>query len=202
MRLIAYSSSEGGGMNGSFSSTSVSYTNDGRCRVNTDNRPFHNQPIKHVKYYADGLLEKLSEVCERYNVSNWTDLPEQNMFMYDAPTSNVYFTFEDGTKIDLGSRKQYPKQAHELFREIDDLIAESKDYAVDVEVVEEPAMTMGMSMGMSMMAVSDNFVKAPESAEMKWSKFCASCGERFTGDEKFCAHCGTKREKNVISKSQ
>lgn len=195
MKLIAYSSSESGGMNGGYSSTSVIYTDDGRCKVNIAGRTFHSQPTKRVTYYADGLLDKMSAVCEQYRVSDWTDLPDQKVFMYDAATSSDCFTFENGTKITLGSGKQYPENAREVFQEINKLIAESETYGVDVEITEEELFgTMGM-MQLNHTVNSDKLQTAgkQETDTSGWAKFCADCGTEFTGNQKFCAECGSLR---------
>lgn len=146
MKLVAYNSSETGGMNGVYSLISVFYDKDGRCKVEIAHRSFHNQPTKYTNYYAEGLLEKLSEVCERYNVISWTNLPANNMFLHDAPTINDCFSFENGTKISLGSKTQYPLEAFDLFQEIKSLISESESYCVEKEVREEAPAPLAMGM--------------------------------------------------------
>ena len=199
MKLIAYYSSEHGGMLGGYSLTEIAYTSDGRCKVHTAGRTFHSEPITHKRYYADGLLEKLTVVCERYNVISWTDLPKSNIFMHDAPSGSDKFTFEDGTKIILGSDMQYPAHASDMFGELKQLISESLNYSVDLEVTEEaPGFAMGM-MGM-MTNMPQNPVKvqkAPDQADgtTKWASFCVDCGAKFMGSQRFCAECGSVRKK-------
>lgn len=225
MKLIEFRASESGGMNGSRSSTSVAYTDEGRCKVNIVSKPFHNQPTTHVKYYADGLLDKLSEVCERYHVIEWKDLPEQDLFMHDAPTIYEHFTFEDGTKIDLGSKKKYPEHAGDMFHELYRLIDESESYSVNREVLveEDSPMMMGMMpfgmMSMGMMSEGMKFDQTPPGGNdqkaggsgsgsssvsnggnqgeeaVKWAKFCNQCGTPFEGNQKFCSECGAIRNK-------
>lgn len=196
MKLISYSSSESGGMNGSYSSTYIAYTDDGRCKVDIANKPFYSQPIKRVRYYADGLLENLSEVCARYNVIDWTDLPDQQVFIYDAPTFSDCFTFENGTKIALGSGKQYPRQFHEMNRELEKLIRESESYGVDLEITEEASLvTMGMMPGPVAQPVNFQDVGRQGEESAKLAKFCTNCGAEFIGNQKFCAECGSVRQK-------
>ncbi len=208
MRLIAYSSSEGGGMNGSYSSYDIAYTGDGRCRVQISSRAFHNQPIIDTRYYAEGLLEKLSNVCERYNVSSWVNLPDCEIFMHDAPSGNNTFTFEDGTRINLGSGKIYPEQANEMLRELYGLIRESRNYGVDLQITEGAPFAM-MSMGMmagqpapaktteaaSQTDEGASIIQSSEGNEPKWVKYCSQCGAKFNENQKFCAECGCIREK-------
>lgn len=196
MRLIAYSSSESGGMMGGYSSTNITYTEDGRCQVNISNRPFHSQPLTHVKYYADGLLEKLSEVCERYNVISWTDLPEQKIIMLDAANNTDNFTFEDGTKIVLGSRIQYPEHASEMYEEFNKIIRESEGYGVDREVTEEePFMSMEMMAFQVDKPVKDQTTAGNVEDTSIWARFCVNCGAEFIENQKFCAECGSVRPK-------
>lgn len=199
MKLVAYTSGEGGGMLGGHSSTSVNYTGDGRCQVLLMNRLTHNHPYEKVKYYADGLLEKLNEVCERYNVSSWTDLPGEEIAMLDSPSRSENFTFLGGTRIAFDNRRIYPDYVWEMLREIKQLIEESKKYAVDVEVSEEvPLMAMSM---MSMNDINagnkaDNVQKeSVQDDDVKWAKFCIDCGTKFVGDQKFCGECGAVRQK-------
>lgn len=199
MKLISYSSSESGGMNGSYSSTYIAYSDDGRCKVDIANRTNHSQPIKRVKYYADGLLEKLSEVCERYDIISWTDLPDQIVVMRDAPTVSECFTFENGTKIALGSGKQYPGLFHEMNQELEKFIRESESYGVDLEVIEEtPFITMGMmgaQVDKPVMPINVQNASSRSEGTIKWAKFCSDCGTEFMGNQKFCAECGSARPK-------
>lgn len=192
VKLISYSSSQGGGMLGGYSSTSITYSEDGRCKVSCSNKPMHNQPTEHITYYADGLLEKFSELCERYNVISWTDLPDLNITMLDAGTSTDTFTFEGGTIISLSSGKQLPVQARIMFQELAELLNEAKDNALDIEViqVEENMMPMGMMGNQLLKNAETNIqsINAPQSA-----KFCSNCGSKFSGEQKFCPECGTKR---------
>lgn len=198
VKLISYSFSEHGGMNGGRESTYIAYTDDGRCHVDMSSKPFHSQPITRVRYDSDGLLEKLSEVCERYHVTSWTDLPDQQMTMYDAPTVSICFTFENNIIISLGSRKQYPVQFHEMYQELNKLIQESEDNAIDrtVEVIEEKPF-----MGMMMPELNGKTISVQESGNQgeditKWAKFCINCGAKFTGNQKFCPECGSVRPKD------
>ncbi|MCQ2522458.1 MAG: hypothetical protein MJ105_08775 [Lachnospiraceae bacterium] len=196
MKLISYNSSESGGMNGSYSSTSIAYTDDGRCEVNTANRPFHSQPIRRVRYYAEGLLEKLSEVCERYDVIHWTDLPQQKVTMYDAPSGSDCFVFDNGTKIVLESGMIYTQQIRDMYDELKPLIKVSENYGVDVMVTEEPGiMTMGMMFGQTNRTVEVKCTSGKDEDMSTWAKFCDSCGANFTGNQKFCAECGSPRKK-------
>lgn len=194
MKLVAYSSSESGGMNGGRSLTSITYTGEGRCKVTTANKPFHNQPTRHENYYADGLLEKLSAVCERYNVISWTDLPDNEIILLDGATSSENFTFNNGITITLGSRKKYPPNAHEMFEELKELIEESLNYGTEMEVtIEEPMAPMSlMEFQMNMHAKKQDTGKQ-ETETANLAKFCSNCGAKFTGDQKFCAECGAKR---------
>lgn len=198
MKLIAYNSSESGGMLGSYASTKIFYTSDGRCRVDTASKVLHSDPITHVTYYADGLLEKLSEVCERYNVIGWTDLPENNIFMHDSSSKKDNFSFEDGTIIVLGSSKKYPEHAGEMYGELKQLINDSENYAVDLEVTEESSIfTMGM-MG-KMPNMTPNMVNVIKPANqndesIKWAQYCVDCGAKFNGSQRFCAECGSVRK--------
>lgn len=194
VKLIAYSSSQGGGMMGGYSSMSISYAEDGRCKVSSSNKLMHNQPTEHVVYYADGLLEKLSELCERYNVISWTDLPDLNITMYDAATSTDTFTFEDETRISLCSDKQLPAQAHTMFRELAELVKDARSQAADIEVtqVEENMMFMGM---MGNQAVQSPKIETQSMDNTQWARFCSNCGSKFNGEQKFCSECGTKRAK-------
>lgn len=207
MRLIAYSSSEGGGMNGSYSSCDIAYTGDGRCRVQISSRAFHNKPTVNTRYYAEGLLEKLSNVCERYNVSSWENQPDRETFMYDATSGSKTFIFEDGTRINLGSGKIYPEQANEMFQELYGLIRESRDYGVDLEITEDSPfamMSMGMMAGQPAPAKTKEAaspadggvsrVQSSEGNEPKWAKYCSQCGAKFNENQKFCAECGCIRE--------
>lgn len=197
MKLIAYSSSESGGMLGGRSSKSIAYTDDGRCKVKISGKTFHSEPIKHVTYYADGLLDKLSEVCERYNVISWTDLPDQTIAMHDAAKSRDSFTFENGTIITLSSEKQYPKQAREMYGELNRLIEESESYGVDAEVtIEENSFaTMGMMSFQTAGPVQAQKVGTQGEDVSQWAKVCACCGTKFEGNQKFCAECGAVRQK-------
>lgn len=197
MRLITYSMSESGGMNGSYLSKYIAYTDDMSCKVEIVDKPFHNQPTKRVKYYADGLLEKLSEVCEKYNVISWTDLPEQQIFMHDAAAVSICFTFENGVKIGLGSGKRYPEHFHEMYQELEKLIRESENYGTDLaEVTEEtPFMAMGMMMSSMGQSLCGQTPERQEKENTEWAKFCANCGAKFMENQKFCAECGSVRSK-------
>ena len=201
MRLISYSSGESGSMMGGRSSLSISYTDDGRCRVSSSQSVGQSLTTKCVTYYAEGLLDKLSEVCERYNVIEWKDVPGPKIFMVDAGTSRQTFSFENGVKICFESGKRYPEYAGDMFSEIDALITESESYAVDVEVSEE---TFGMGMmgmmGMMNMMNDQNkqVVKDPDYFKRNedtsaWAGVCDGCGTPFTGAQKFCAECGAAR---------
>lgn len=197
MKLIAYSISEGGGMNGGYFSTSIAYTDDGRCRVSTSTRPFHNQPTRHVRYFSDGLLDKLSLVCERYNVISWTNLPEHKIFMHDAATTNICYTFENGTKIVLGDRTMYPEYFSEMHQEFNKLIDEAEQINVEEKIEETlPFLTMGM-MAAQLNQPKATWVPVSQTTEdpAAWAKFCADCGAKFTGNQKFCPECGSVRQK-------
>lgn len=173
MKLIDYNASVSGGMMGGYSLTSVTYTQDGRCLVSTVSRDFHSSPTRKEKYYADGLLDKLSEVCERYQVIQWTDLPEQDMRMCDAADSSQCFTFEDGTKICLDTKKRYPLSAPDMFGELNELIRNSESYGVDKEVTieENTMMPLGMmNMGMMNMGMMGNPMNNPAQAAVKYKK--------------------------------
>jgi len=195
MKLIAYSTGKAGGMCGSNSSTSITYTEDGRCKVSNSERPLQSQTTRIETYFADGLLQKLSEICERYHVIEWTDLPDEDIFMHDASTYSETFTFENGTKISLGSRKKTPAQAGEMAREINELIMESRKYGTDAEVTEESFLAMGMMMT----GIGSDFSKGQEIANqgkrtIQLAKFCKNCGTPFEGIQKFCTECGSARE--------
>lgn len=204
MKLIAYSSSEGGGMMGGYSSTSIAYTDDGRCKVNKAGRTFHSEPIRKETYYADGLLEKLSEVCERYRVIEWENLPGETVTMLDAPSGSDSFTFENGTKIILESRRIYPGYVYEMHQEVNKLIEESKRYGVDFEVTEEAASMLMFGQMMKTGKVEDVNGQNPGTVQtitsqnpesIKWAKFCAICGTEFQENQKFCSECGSVRPK-------
>lgn len=200
MKLIAYSSSESGGMMGGYSSTHIFYTEDGRCKVETAGRTYHSQPIEHITYYADGLLEKLSEVCEKYNVDNWKDLPYDKINMLDAALSSKNFKFENGDNITLDSDKIYPQNielmCRDMYQEIIALIDDSKNYGIDKKITEEePVMSMGM-MGMMGMTLQQAVQPVREQAStFQEAKFCNICGAKFLDEQKFCAECGAPRNK-------
>lgn len=196
MKLIAYSSTESGGMTGNYSSTSVTRTRDGRCRVEIARKDFHSEPLRRVKYYADGLLEKIGEVCERYEIINWTDLPELDIFMHDASRHSQSFIFEHGPDIILDSKKMIPPAAHEMYQEIDRLILESESYGTDVEITEDtPLPPMGMMAWQTEQTAKVQDSGSPDTGTSRWAKFCTSCGTRFHEEQKFCAECGSSRKK-------
>lgn len=194
MKLISYNSSESGGMLGGYSSTSISYTDDGRCKVVIANRINHSQPIERMTYYAEGLLEKLSEVCERYEVGSWKDLPELDMHVLDEASRSQSFLFENGPDVVLDNKKMYPQCAHEVFQEINRLIKESKSYGANVEITEEqPMLAMGMMAFQTSAASKVTDSSSKGSAAAKWANFCANCGTKFMVDQKFCSECGAAR---------
>lgn len=195
MKLIAYETTRGGGMLGGYSSTSVTYTDDGRCKVDISGKTYHSEPIKHEVYYADGLLEKLSEVCKRYNVVTWTDIAGEKTGMLDEASSNDNFIFEDGTKIVIESGRIYPGYVHEMYCDFNQLIKESKDYGVDYKVTEEAPMMMGMMAAQMEGLFKVQYAGSQNKEVSKWAKFCVNCGAEFTGDQKFCAECGSMRQK-------
>ncbi|MCQ2543376.1 MAG: hypothetical protein MJ126_04365 [Lachnospiraceae bacterium] len=204
MKLISYNTSKAGGMLGGFSSTSITHTEDGRCKVIISNKYTHNDPCIKETYYADGLLEKLSEICERYNIINLKEMPGQTIVMLDDPSGQTSYEFEDGTKIVLEKGKIYPDFDYNMFHEFNELIEESKSYGVDMEVTQETfGMPMGMMgmMGMSMLngqvtkidKALDNASQSED--DSKWARFCSNCGNEFVGKQKFCAECGSPRPK-------
>lgn len=203
MKLIAYNSSEGGGMNGGYSSISIAYTEDGRCVVIKSNRAFHNQPMRTVKYFADGLLERLSEVCRRYDVIHWTDLPAQTAAMLDAPSGSDCFTFEDGTKIVINNGAIHPQKVRDMYQEFMPLIRESEAYGTNAEATEEKpaAMTMGMFFAQTNQVYKVQTSDRPTESvgrnndTSEWAGFCGNCGAKFSGNQKFCAECGEMRQK-------
>lgn len=203
MKLIAYNKTERGGMTGGYSSTSIAYTREGRCQVHIKVQSYHSQPTFFERYYADGLLEKLSLLCERYHTTEWTNLPDSDIRMYDAPSGSIRFTFEGGTEIVLGSRKKYPDQFHEMYQELAELINESKAYAVERETGEEAPFMGPLTMG-SMFDLQKNMqaasVPAGKPADQNessanWAKFCGNCGAEFQGTQRFCAECGSPRQR-------
>ncbi|MCQ2519046.1 MAG: hypothetical protein MJ107_00805 [Lachnospiraceae bacterium] len=200
MKLIAYSTASSGGMLGGRSSTSVFYTDDGRCKVEITDKPAHNQPTTHKKYYADGLLEKLSEICERYNVAGWTNLTGESISMLDAASGSDKFTFENGTTVILESKMAYPQYVYEMFQEFRELIKDFKGSDVEVEVTEDAPFTFA-SMGMMGFQTANNVnPKVDERRDQDvsdWAKFCRNCGTKFEGNQKFCAECGSVREKSA-----
>lgn len=197
MKLIAYNSSKGGGMTGGHSSISIKYSEDGRCKVCSSIKTMHSQPTEQMTYYADGILDKLGELCERYNVINWTNLPDLDLKMYDGETSSDTFIFEDGIKINLNSGKQLPDQACQMFQELLELVNEYKDKANNIEVIQvEENMMMGM-MNMSLMnnqTLKKTEVNVQNIDITKFDKFCSECGSEFNGNQKFCSECGATRK--------
>lgn len=196
MKLTAYSVSKGGGMMGGRSSVEVTYTLDGRTLVRTADQAYHSQPTVQEQYTADGLLEQLSLICEGYQVADWTDLPDETIFMHDAGSFTYTFTFEGGTQIVVSSRKKSPPGFGDLIYELRERIAQARANAGDVQTAEEPdaPMTMGM-MFRQPMTMAQYQAAAPGTPTGAWAKFCAACGTAFTGNEKFCPECGSKREK-------
>lgn len=196
MKLIAYKTARYGGMLGGHSSTSVTYTDDGRCKVDSSGKTYHSEPITHEIYYAEGLLEKLSEVCERYHVITWTDIAGEKIRMLDEASGSDNFTFEDGTKITIESGRIYPGYVHEMYCEFKQLIEESKSYGVDFEVTEEaPMMMMGMMTAQKEGFGRTQHVVRENMEASKWAKFCTNCGTEFKGEQKFCVECGSMRQK-------
>lgn len=201
MKLISYSSITGGGMAGGHSSTFITYTEDGRSKVETSDKPYHSSSTTHVIYYAEGLLEKLSDVCERYNVITWTYLPDNDILVYDEASSTDHFIFEDGTDIVLGNRTKSPTEAREMYHEFVALIKDSINYATELKeehIKEQPFLMMGMMGQMPSMAdVRFDVPKTdtPKEDASTWAKFCKECGAEFKGSQKFCPECGALRPK-------
>ena len=209
MKLIAYVKSSSGGMMGGAAYEEIKYTEEGKCYFYSRNKQMHSSPTVTNKYYADGLLDKLSAVCERYNVSSWYNLPDTDIFMYDAASTSITFTFEDGTNISIGDRTKCPDMWLDFWDEFRELIKQSKDYAVDeVTETEESVNMFGMGMmAMGMMGdpMSNNMIvnvqndtncnNATSIEESKWAKFCIECGNGFSGAERFCGNCGAPRQK-------
>lgn len=200
VKLVAYSSSKSGGMMGGCSSTSIVYTGDGRCKVSSSSRFMHNQPLIRETYYSEGLLEKLSALCERYHVMDWTDLPDLNLTVYDEAAVTYCFTFGGGNVVSLGSGKRFPDQAGEMFRELAELIKEARDNAADLEVTQVEENLMNMSLADAMRMMNNQMVESPETKSQsicpaKMARFCSNCGYQFEGEQKFCPECGTARAK-------
>lgn len=203
MKLIRFDNSSGGGMRGENSRITVHYTADGKCLVNSSGKDAWNTPTYIKNYYADGLLDKIGEVCERYAVHTWTDLPNNDFFMLDAPSRTVNFIFDDGTKIKLTNNTRTPDAWREVSSAISELIEESETYGIDAAVELSP---FGMMMGKTEIirvqpksgaaapaapASAPTAEVAPDApAPEKKAKFCPTCGYKAGGNSKFCPECG------------
>ncbi len=195
MKLISYYRYSSGTMMGGRSSFTVSYTPEGRCLCESQSKSSANLPLYVTRYYADGLLEKMDSVCEKYRVYSWTDLPEAvNFGMMDGGASGTVFRFEDGTEILLGDGKLPPAESIALWEEIGALLKEAEAYGVDAGP-KPSSLPEGFELQNSMLAhFYEELVYVPfgQKAAAPAPKFCSCCGNRLEPGQAFCGECGAK----------
>lgn len=192
----------------------IEYTKDGKCLFDSLEKSRHDSPVYVKKYFAEGLLDKIGEVCERYNIISRTNLQKSNIVMYDAPSYYYTFMFEDGTRITFGSDTECPAQWPDAHGEINELIKESENYGTDVEEEKVSSDVPGTPMAnmqsgimggmMGYMETVINLKLADERSKAQsdtpspasgWVAFCSQCGTQFKDGQRFCSECGAVRSR-------
>lgn len=192
MKLIRYSVSSGGGMLGGNYSKRVEYDKNGKCFVEEKSKMTHSDPTYTTSYYADGLLEKLSILCDKYSVRGWTDLPDNDMKMLDGESHNYSFTFDDGLSIKFGDDKKSPEGWRDFWNEASKLFDEAENSAINKKTTKEengPFMFgfMNKTSMVEFQQIKPQVLTKP--------KFCSMCGAKFDNDNQdFCPNCGAVRK--------
>lgn len=193
--LIGYSNSSGGGMTGGWSYVNISYK-DGRCFYYSSEKVFYDDPCRTTSYYADHLLEKIDDVLTKYDIVNRGEPEILDIVVYDALTTNIKFTFDDGGEFNIGNNAKYTNELRDAFNEITKLINESVDYAEDLkeEILKEDFAMFNINLNAMSMYNKENMATTNNSEDILNIKFCRECGSEFTGSEKFCSNCGAVRK--------
>ena len=86
--------------------------------VYTD-RPTHDSKEKQktVKL-GPPVVRGVTEIIERYHMTEWKDLPKTDIIALDAPSLSFTYEFSDGSVYRLGSDLEMPDQAYQAVREI------------------------------------------------------------------------------------
>ena len=185
-KIISISYTNSGGMMGAFHNTSLSFEDK---KLTVTNKDWHHAPkIEKVYITDESVLDKISKLIIDNNLASWNDIPVNNYFIaYDAPTSNMYITFEKKS-ISISGIAMLTDEENEIYRNIRDLVF---SFADDKNLISENTLEEGEEInpmngfiGMGMVNNTNN------TDNTKYKTFCPECGNGIVEGQDNCSCCG------------
>lgn len=122
--LLAYNSSFGGDMLGSYSATTVKVYDDTHAIIRNLKASWHGEEPKETNTYVDiEILDGILEVFKEYKYKNYAKLPLSKMKVLDAGTTTYRFEFEGGFEVKFSTNQLLPQKGFEGIDKINDIIA-------------------------------------------------------------------------------
>lgn len=123
-RLIAYSSTFGGDMIGSYSDMKIKVFDDKRAIISSAKSSWHGEEPKKTNIYVDiEILDGILEVFKEYKYKNYAKLPLSKMKVLDAGTTTYRFEFEGGFEVKFSTNQLLPQKGFDGIDKINDIIA-------------------------------------------------------------------------------